>query len=155
MSLRLRLALAAEQRTLEDLQRRASLMWEEDRDALLAHPDAIEIPLEQITDGRTIVAEQDGGIAGFAVVLKRADGEADLDGLFVEPPLWRKGIGRALVEEAAAMAIADGASGLFVIANSRALDFYRACAFAPIGQVPTRFRPALLMRRALTGRPPG
>ena len=130
-------------------------MWEEDRAALLAHPDAIDLPLEQITDGRTIVAERDGRIAGFAVVLKRADGEADLDGLFVEPPLWRQGIGRALVESVAAMAIAEGASGLFVIANSRALDFYRACGFVAVGEVPTRFRPALQMRRALRKLPTG
>ena len=44
-------------------------IWEEDRDALLAHPDAIELPLEQITDGRTIVAESVGELLGFAVVL--------------------------------------------------------------------------------------
>ena len=57
-----RLAGPAERSALEDLQRRASLIWEEDRDALLANPDAIELPLEQITGGRTIVAENVGGI---------------------------------------------------------------------------------------------
>lgn len=52
-----RLAIAPERSALEDLQRRASLIWEEDREALLAHPDAIELPIEQITTGRTMVAE--------------------------------------------------------------------------------------------------
>jgi hypothetical protein len=52
-----RLAVPAERSTLEALQRRASLMWEDDREALLANPDATELPLEQITDGRTIVAQ--------------------------------------------------------------------------------------------------
>ena len=75
-----RLATPAERSALEELQRRASLIWEEDRDALLAHPDAIELPLEQITDGRTIVAESVGELLGFAVVLPREDGDAELDG---------------------------------------------------------------------------
>jgi hypothetical protein len=44
------------------------LIWEEDRESLLAHPDAIELPLEQITDGRTVVAERDGELLGFSVV---------------------------------------------------------------------------------------
>ena len=57
-----RLATPAERSALEELQRRASLIWEEDRDALLAHPDAIELPLEQITDGHTIVAESIGRV---------------------------------------------------------------------------------------------
>ena len=72
-----RLALSAERSALEELQRRASLMWEEDREALLANPDAIELPLEQITDGRTVVAESDGALLGFSVVLRR---EAARDG---------------------------------------------------------------------------
>ena len=64
-------------------------MWEEDREALLAHPDAIELPLQQITDGRTVVAESVGELLGFAVVLRRDDGDAELDGLFVDPAQWR------------------------------------------------------------------
>ena len=58
-----RLAVPTERSALEELQRRASLIWEEDREALLANPDAIELPLEQITDGRTIVAEASGPAA--------------------------------------------------------------------------------------------
>jgi GNAT superfamily N-acetyltransferase len=92
-----RLAVPAERSALEELQRRASLMWEEDRAALLANPDAIELPLEQITGGRTVVAENAGQLLGFSVVLPRDDGDAELDGLFVEPTYWRHGLGRALV----------------------------------------------------------
>jgi GNAT superfamily N-acetyltransferase len=144
-----RLALPAERSALEELQRRASLIWEEDREALLAHPDAIELPLQQITDGRTIVAERIGELLGFAVVLRREDGDAELDGLFVEPGQWRQGIGRALVEEAERIAVHDGAAHLWVIANTRALDFYGACGFVTVGEVATRFRPAPRMRKAL------
>ena len=144
-----RLAIPSEQRALEELQRRASLMWEEDREALLANPDAIELPLEQITDGRTVVAERDGELLGFSVVLRRDDGDAELDGLFVEPTLWRQGIGRMLVEEAEQIAARDGSANLWVIANTRALDFYGACGFVTVGEVQTRFRPAPRMRKPI------
>jgi hypothetical protein len=60
-----------ERRALENLQWRASLMREEDCDALLENPDAIELPMDQITEKRTIIAESHGEILGFAVVLPR------------------------------------------------------------------------------------
>jgi GNAT superfamily N-acetyltransferase len=144
-----RLALPAERGALEELQRRASLTSEEDREALLAHPDAIELPLEQITEGRTVVAESDDELLGFAVVLRREDGDAELDGLFVEPSQWRRGLGRALVEQAERIAARDGATNLWVIANTRALDFYGACGFVKVGEAATRFRPAPRMRKVI------
>jgi GNAT superfamily N-acetyltransferase len=144
-----RLAVPAERSALEELQRRASLMWEEDRAALLANPDAIELPLEQITGGRTVVAESAGELLGFAVVLPRDDGDAELDGLFVEPTYWRHGIGRALVEQTERIAAADGAANLWVTANTRALGFYDSCGFVTVGEVQTRFRPAPKMRKSI------
>jgi GNAT superfamily N-acetyltransferase len=144
-----RLAVPAERRALEDLQRRASLVWEEDRDALLANPDAIELPLEQITDGRTIVAENVGELLGFAVVLRRDDGDAELDGLFVDPTQWRHGIGRELLEQSERIAASEGAASLWVTANTRALGFYGACCFVTVGEVATRFRPAPRMRKTI------
>jgi GNAT superfamily N-acetyltransferase len=144
-----RLAVPAERRALEDLQRRASLVWEEDRDALLANPDAIELPLEQITDGRTIVAENAGELLGFAVVLRRDDGDAELDGLFVDPTHWRHGIGRELLEQAERIATSEGAASLWVTANTRALGFYGACGFVTVGEAATRFRPAPRMRKTI------
>jgi GNAT superfamily N-acetyltransferase len=144
-----RLAVPAELGALEELQRRASLMWDEDRAALLANPDAIELPLEQITSGRTVIAESAGQLLGFAVVLRRDDGDAELDGLFVEPTYWRHGIGRALVEQSERIAIADGAANLWVTANTRALGFYDSGGFVTVGEVATRFRPAPKMRKSI------
>lgn len=45
IELAIRIAARDEKKLLEDLQWRASLVWEEYREALLAHPDAIELPL--------------------------------------------------------------------------------------------------------------
>ena len=95
--LSIRLARPEEREALEELQRRASLALGEYNEQLEANPDAIDLPLAQIERGEVIVAELDGRIAGFAAVLIEADA-AELDGLFVEPDLWRQGIGTALVE---------------------------------------------------------
>ena len=47
----IRRAIPAERKTLEALQLRASLGNEGDREALLRHPDAIDMPVEQIRAG--------------------------------------------------------------------------------------------------------
>jgi GNAT superfamily N-acetyltransferase len=51
------------------------------------------------------------------VVLPRPDGDAELDGLFVEPGLWKRGIGRLLVRHAERQAMGEGATSLCVVAN--------------------------------------
>ena len=69
----IRPALQAE-RGLEALQWRASLANPGDRDSLLANPDAIALPVEQIADGHVFVAEREGVIVGFAAVLRGRTG---------------------------------------------------------------------------------
>jgi N-acetylglutamate synthase-like GNAT family acetyltransferase len=145
----IRRALPAERPTLEALQRRASLANSGDRDALLANPEAIELPLEQIADGHVLVAERDGLVIGFAAVLPRPDGNAELDALFVEPALWKGGVGRLLVERCAALARERASSVLHVIGNPHAEGFYVACGFRTTGTLETRFGAGLAMQRGL------
>jgi GNAT superfamily N-acetyltransferase len=145
----IRPARRCEQRTLEALQLRASLMNEGDRAHLLAHPDAVELPLAQIEAGCVLVAEGDGSILGFSVVLPRDDGNAELDGLFVEPSQWRNGVGRMLLEAAAAFAAAKGAYSLRVIGNLHAVGFYERCGFEPCGEAQTLFGTAPVLRMTL------
>jgi GNAT superfamily N-acetyltransferase len=142
----IRPALISERQELEDLQLRASLNNAGDRDAILAHPDAIELPLKQIAGGRVFVSEQNGAIVGFAAVEPRADGESELDALFVEPGMQRHGIGRSLLAHCAKFARAQGSRALHVVGNPHAEDFYVACGFNLIGTTETRFGTGLLMR---------
>lgn len=128
---------------------RASLDNPGDREALLASPDAVELPLAQIEEGRVFVAEAGGRIAGFAVLLSREDGGFELDGLFVEPTLWRHGVGRMLVDHCAQAVRAGGSKALHVVGNPHAEAFYRLCGFETLGVEQTRFGPALLMRRSV------
>ena len=144
-----RLAVASEQKQLEALQWRASLNNPGDREALLAHPDAIELPLDQIRAGGVFVAEVAGSTLGFAAILPRENADFDLDALFVEPSAWRQGIGRALIEHCAAVARAAGADSLHVVGNPHAEGFYTACGFDVLGTKQMRFGTGLLMKRVL------
>ena len=134
---------------LESLQRRASRSNPGDRNAILANPDAIALPMEQIAAGCVFVAEVDGGVAGFAAVAPRPDDGAELDALFVEPHLWKRGIGRLLVDHVAEVARTRAATFLHVIGNPHAEGFYLACGFRVTGTVDTRFGVGLAMRRPL------
>jgi GNAT superfamily N-acetyltransferase len=145
----IRPARTDEQTMLEALQRRASLSNPGDRDALLANPDAIVLPIEQIAGGCVFVAECNGVIAGFAAMLPRPDGGAELDALFVEPHLWKRGIGRRLVDHVAGVARVQAASFLHVIGNPHAEGFYVSCGFRATGTIDTRFGVGLAMRRPL------
>jgi GNAT superfamily N-acetyltransferase len=144
VSITIRFGRADERAALEELQRRASLMWEEYRAYLLANPDVIELPLAQLREGRVRVAQWHGRVAGFAALLVR-NGFCELDGLFVEPDLWGRGLGRALVADALAIARADGAGTLQTVANPRAEGFYARVGFTVIGQAQTQFGPARRM----------
>jgi len=147
--LRVRIAMAHEREQLEAIQWRASLNNPGDRDALLAHPDAIDLPVEQIKNGGVFVADVAGSIAGFAAVLPRQDGNSELDALFVEPHLWGQGIGRILVDYCSFAARSVGAKLLHVTGNPHAKDFYLKCGFEEVGTIQTRFGKGLLMQKML------
>jgi predicted N-acetyltransferase YhbS len=145
----IRPAEPTDQKALEAVQRRASLNNPGDREALLANPDAIELPLQQIKSGGVFIAEESGSIMGFAAILPRSDGDSELDALFVEPETWRQGVGRALVEHCCLVAKGSGARAIHVVGNPHAEGFYEACGFKQIGKKQMRFGVGLLMMRTL------
>lgn len=140
----------------EDQPQLVAIVWatvmvgdEQDRDELLARPELVEVPEEHLTAETCVVAWIGGEPVGFATVLPRPDGDAELDGLFVLPDHQRLGLGRALVEESARLAAAMGAHRLHVIANEDAGAFYRAVGFVQTGTAPTALRPAPTMELQL------
>ena len=147
MAVRIRPAMAEDLQTLGELKLRASLALAEHVEEIKALPEARVVPGEHLPF--VFVAEEDGRILGFATVLPIEDG-VELEDMFVDPGHWRQGIGRALVEEAAARARAMGAKALRVVANSR--GFYDACGFEQIGEVQTAFAPAPVMMLPLISR---
>jgi GNAT superfamily N-acetyltransferase len=145
LSVRIRRARADERLDLEQLMRRASTALPDYRAQLEENPDAIDLPLAQIEHGQVIVAETVEGAAGF-IVLLIGDDRAEIDGLFVEPQLWGRGVGRSLVELAVHEGRRSGLS-LTVAAAPGARGFYERCGFTFEGETQTRFGTALIMSR--------
>src|SRR5262249_26380867 len=81
----------------------------------------------------------------FAAVEARSDGETELDALFTDPGMRRRGIARSLVEHCVDVARARGSAALCVIGNPHAKDFYTACGFSVTGTTETRFGAGLLI----------
>jgi predicted N-acetyltransferase YhbS len=130
---------------IQRVYRRASLSNEGDRDALLAHPDALVFDPAPVAGGRTRVAVDDGDVVGFATT--RREGDAlELDDLFVDPDHMRRGIGLMLVRDAVDGARREGIASIGVTANPHALVFYAVAGFVPAGTAETRFGPAPRMR---------
>jgi len=138
---------AAAPEDLEELRgvfRRSSLHYEDSRDVLLAHPEALEFsfPVEGHWECR--VAVDEGRIIGFATGLFPG-GFLELEDLFVEPDGMRRGIGTALVADMSELALRHGAARIEVTANLNALDFYERTGFVVDHTVQTQFGSGLRM----------
>jgi predicted N-acetyltransferase YhbS len=155
----IRTATPADADALRALHRRSSYIWEEDHAQLDAHPDLFGVDPAALAAGHTRVAVDDeGAIIGFATVTDACE----LEDLFVEPELMRRGIGGELVADAVARAEAAGHTRMTVVAATRTLAFYERAGFAVESEATTQFGPALLLARALSpatsrgpSRPPG
>ena len=152
IELRIRAASPHERLFLIEIQRRAALANTGDRYLLMAHPELIDTPAEFFAAGNVVVAECDGVVVGFATLILREDGDAELEGLFVEPSHWRQGVGRSLAEAVAARAVTLGARTLYVMGNPHAEGFYARAGFRLDGVIETQFGNNLLLERDLTTR---
>jgi ribosomal protein S18 acetylase RimI-like enzyme len=122
---------------LRGIYRSASLSNAGDRQALLDHPQFLEVPESSVLEGRTRVAESASGeVVGFATVETSAT-EAELVDLFVDPASMRTGVARALINDAQSILGAHGIRTFEVTANGHALAFYEAVGFEVIGRETT------------------
>ena len=131
---------------LRDIFRRAALANDDEREVLLANPDALELGSGPVREGRTRVATAaDGQVVGFATAVTRGE-VVEIEDLFVDPDWMGQGVGRRLVREIVVDARRRRARRVEVIANTHALGFYRKVGFVVDREVSTRFRPARRMR---------
>jgi GNAT superfamily N-acetyltransferase len=150
----IRTAVAGDLPALRRVYRRASLSNEGDREALLANPDALELPDTGVAEGRTRVAvASDGTIVGFATGLRLDGAVLDLEDLFVDPDWRRRGIARRLVADLVASSRREGISRIEVTANPHADAFYRSVGFVYFRDDETRFGPAPRLQLAIDTQP--
>ena len=86
------------------------------------------------------VFETDSEPLGFATLVRRDDGSAELDLLYVDPECSRIGIGRALVEAVAAEATRLGAHTLWADASRPAQLMLAHCGFESVTPNPKELR---------------
>lgn len=147
-NLDIRLARPDDRQDLIELLWRASLAWDVVRQDLLDNPELIDVDPEMIARNQIFVAERAGRILGFATIVPREnnDGEgegndAELEGIFVEPADWRKGIGMALLHQIEREAQAWGANRLHVVASPNVEGFYLAAGFTQTAEQRMPFGP--------------
>ena len=139
----IRLARPDDRLKLVELMRRASLA-SSDLDVvrqLLERPEVIDLDAEMIAANEVFVAEIAGRIVGFATIITHDGNDAELEGLFVEPTDWRKGVATLLVRAIEREAAGWGANRLHVLANIEVLGFYEAAGFIAVGEKRTDFGP--------------
>jgi GNAT superfamily N-acetyltransferase len=143
----LRLATAVDHPALRLLQR---AFYQEEKLTYVAHVDAaLQSLLSDAALGFALVDEEAGRVNAYLVVtfgfsLELGGKDAFVDELFVAGDARKRGVGRALMAQAANEARARGAKYLRLeVAEPDAgkLGFYQACGFSP--------RPMPLMMRPL------
>lgn len=130
------------------------------------HARSFEKPWSEAEIARTLqgsgaiglAAEAEGAIIGF-VIARALAGEAEILTLAVRPQQRRLGVARALVEAAAAAALANGAETLWLEVaedNAAAITLYRVARFETTGRRTAYYArtsgpraDALVMRRRL------
>lgn len=146
----IRPASLAERQALQDIQVRVSLMWPDFRRQLFEDPHWIGIDEQHIAEGRVLVIEARGETAGFLVVRPRADGDAEIRNIFVDPGHWGSDTPRLLVEAAADFARDEGADHLWIVTTEAAVAFYEGFSFERAGHEETLYGARVSLLRSLS-----
>ena len=145
-------AHANDEPALARIFREASLSNAGDRDALLAHPEALTLSADVLACGRARVATvADGTVVGFATTRPTDPGLLELDDLFVDPAAMRTGVARHLILRIATEAEREDIARIDVTANPHALGFYEAVGFVVDARVDTEFGPGERMHLDVAG----
>jgi ribosomal protein S18 acetylase RimI-like enzyme len=97
--------------------------------------DRIELWQRQLAGpnpGTRLIVESDGEVVGFAVGMRASAGEdraAEVYSIYLDPSVWRAGIGSALLDEAVAELRSDAPTPVIlwvVEGNDRACRFYES-----------------------------
>lgn len=148
--IRIRAGVSDDLESLRDIYRRSSLSIAGLAQALLAHPEVLDLSGAGLVERRTRVAvTDDGAIAGFITRLDLNPGTVEVEDLFVDPERMRQGVGRRLLEDLVADARRRGVTSVEVTANPGAVPFYRHTGFTPVRTVATRFGPATRLHRPI------
>ena len=159
--MRVRRSAAHEAAVLSSIAMTSKAYWAYSSAQLADWRESLTITPNLISTSPTFVAEVDGQIVGFFVLLP-ATPDWVLDHLWVIPSSMRMGVGRALLKQAVNVASAGGAQAIVIDSDPGAEIFYLACGAVRVGTVAApiegaadRVRPQLLIRIASPNMNPG
>jgi GNAT superfamily N-acetyltransferase len=144
-------ARSEEQRELTRLCVRATLQVGYDDAFIDRIMPALTITVPLITGGAVQVAEDESGtfVGVVAVTETMLQGIALLHGIYVDPPFWRRGIGRALFGAAVARARVLKAGAIMIYGEPSAEGFYTRLGAIRIGDGPFVLSPEITLRHLL------
>jgi len=147
----LRQAKPEEQRELTRLSVRATIHAGYDDEFVDRAIPSLMVTLPMIIGQWVQVAEDGSGkVVGVVWVTPTAlQGIAMLHGLYVDPPFWRCGIGRALFGAAITRAKEFKAGAIVISAEPSAEGFYKKMGAIRIGEVPFYFSPETVLPQLL------
>ncbi len=149
-SLVIRPPVLAELDALSALQLRSKAHWGYDATFMAACTDELTLTPKDLSDTALVLADLGGTLAGVAQVGPKGQ-DADLFGLFVDPPHMGAGLGRTLFQWCVAAARDVSDDRLLIDADPDAAAFYermgaRRIGTAPSGSIPGRLLPLLEYR---------
>lgn len=131
-ALRIRRARAPEAPELTELSLRSKALWGYDAAFLARCRIAMQVKEANVEKQPHYVAEIDGRIAGFYGFEPLPEG-IGLDYMFVDPEFIGRGVGRALMDHAVALARELGHATLTIVADPHAEGFYRRLGAQRVG----------------------
>lgn len=148
MKIEIRRARSEDADILTELAMRAKASWGYDQAFMAACRAELTMTPERLSAWTVWVAEAEGKIAGM-IALSR-NGDAEVEGFFVEPSLQGKGLGGALMTTLLEDCRAKSATTLMVDADPNAETIYARLGFAtvgrsPSGSIPGRFLPRMML----------
>jgi GNAT superfamily N-acetyltransferase len=138
-SIQVRDANPGDAEALARIFREASLSNAGDRDALLAHPEALTLSVDLVSGRTRVATDADGTVLGFATTRHTGPGVLELDDLFVDPAAMRTGVARHLIRRLATEAEREDVARIDVTANPHASAFYGAVGFVAGARADTEF----------------
>lgn len=140
----------AELDALSALQLRSKAHWGYDATFMAACKDELTLTPNDLANTALVVADLGGTLAGAAQVGPRGR-DADLLGLFIDPPHMGAGMGRALFQWCITAARDFSDDRLLIDADPDAAAFYermgaRRIGTTPSGSIPGRLLPLLEYR---------
>ena len=129
---RIRPARASEAPELTELSLRSKALWGYDAAFLARCRIAMQVKEANVETQPHYVAEIDGRMAGFYGFEALPDG-VGLDYMFVDPEFVGRGVGRALMDHAVALARDLGHASLTIVADPNAEGFYRRLGAQRVG----------------------